>query len=111
MNRMDKNKSFSREYLQNVPRKRRQQMMEIITKNLLATIEDQAFMGKTSYLIESRAIQAAKHNAQLTYVKDEDVMEAIKLKCPDCKVSLEETWVDTAMNTRTLKKGILIDWS
>ena len=111
MNKMEKNKSFSRDYLQSVPKKRKQQMLDLITKKLLTTIEDQAYMGKTSYMIESRAIQHEKHNANLMYVTDEEVLAAIQVKCPDCKVTLQETWIDTGLNTRTLKKGILIDWS
>jgi hypothetical protein len=47
----------------------------------------------------------------------DEVLQGIKNKFPDCKVSYEETWIeDTSRQTagqitKTLKKGIVIDWS
>jgi hypothetical protein len=42
---------------------------------------------------------------------NEELIAAIEKKYPDCKVTYEENWVDTNINNRTLKKGIMIDWS
>ena len=38
---------------------------------------------------------------------DEDIVELLKEKFPDCRVSLQEVLFDS----RQVKKGILIDWS
>jgi hypothetical protein len=46
-----------------------------------------------------------------------DVVQGLKKKFPDCKVNYEETWIEDSSKqyagtiTKTLKKGIVIDWS
>ena len=40
----------------------------------------------------------------------DDIVEALKLKCPGCDVAHQESWVDTAPGTRVLKNGIYISW-
>ncbi len=40
----------------------------------------------------------------------DDIVEALKLKCPGCDVAHQESWVDTAPGIRVLKNGIYISW-
>jgi hypothetical protein len=40
----------------------------------------------------------------------DDIVNALKLKCPGCDVAHQESWVDTAPGTRVLKSGIYISW-
>jgi hypothetical protein len=41
----------------------------------------------------------------------DDLISEFKLKFPNCRVSFKETWVDVNKTTKTLKSGIVIDWS
>lgn len=41
----------------------------------------------------------------------DDLISEFKLKFPSCQISFKETWVDVNKTTRTLKSGILIDWT
>lgn len=40
----------------------------------------------------------------------DDIVNALKLKCPGCYVTHQESWLDIAPSTRVLKKGIYISW-
>lgn len=41
----------------------------------------------------------------------DDLISEFKVKFPSCRISFKETWVDVNKTTRTLKSGILIDWT
>jgi hypothetical protein len=113
--------TYSREYLRGIPEQRRQhqkkQLIQSIVLNTVHPVTTAATNEKTSYIIEE-AVYAAQlsefHRARsmvnVTLAK-EDILYALQEKFPGCVVSFQEAWIDTAHNTRVLKKGILIDWS
>ena len=43
-------------------------------------------------------------------ITPEDIVQALKLRCPGCDVSYQEIWVDIAPATRVLKEGVYISW-
>ena len=116
--------NYSRAYLRGIPEELRQQRKEELKRsfvnNLVGNVTDAASREKTSYMVEE-AVYAhlqpsmqrggALYPCQNVSLTDEEIIAALKEKFPDCGISFQETWADTARNTRTLKKGILIDWS
>jgi hypothetical protein len=44
-------------------------------------------------------------------IPKEELLPLFQEKFPDCVVTLQEIWIETYSNTKTLKSGILIDWS
>lgn len=143
--------SYSREFLQNIPKQRRNETINQIVHSFINELQNAASSEKSSYLYEiplscyitripyipGHSVPAqinpliGRHNKnvdtstpptwqyQPTYpiLTLDDVVEGIKNKFPDCKVTYEETWVEdisrqnTGQITKTLKKGIIIDWS
>ena len=115
---------YSRFYLRAIPEQLRNQRKEEMKRNflnkLVSNVTNAASHEKTSYMVEE-AIYAeyqpsmqrggAYYPCQNVSLTDQEIIATLKEKFPDCGVSFQETWVDTARNTRTLKKGILIDWS
>lgn len=138
---------YSREYLQSIPEKRKQSTIDNIAASFINELQSIAGAGKSSYLYEippechqiripyvpGNAIPAQtmhKHRNvdnsipptwqyQPTWpiLTLEDVVQGLKKKFPDCKVSYEETWIEDSSRqhmgtiTKKLKKGIMIDWS
>ena len=42
---------------------------------------------------------------------DAEIIAGFFERFPGCKVYYEEVWVESGTDTKTLKKGIVIDWS
>uniref|UniRef100_A0A6C0L7D4 Uncharacterized protein n=1 Tax=viral metagenome TaxID=1070528 RepID=A0A6C0L7D4_9ZZZZ len=69
-------------------------------------------LGKTFLSSPSSATgMNSLSNTPLPVITIDDLVSAFQKKFPDCDVSYQETWVDIDSNNRSLKKGILIDWS
>jgi hypothetical protein len=135
---------YSREFLQNIPDQRKQATIDQIVQSFIQSLQDIASSGKTSYFYEfpiscyqirthyitGQAVSPYKRpNVAATIIPTwqyqhnypvlslEDVIEGLKKKFPDCKVSYEETWIEDISQqtvgkiTKTMKKGITIDWS
>lgn len=125
--------TFSREYLQNLPAQKRQELADTIAQDSLQRVLEVATFGQTSYLVnleqDSRGVrrhfldvgaqvqQQIRHGAISvstlhTYnLSQDDIIAAFHRKFPGCQISYEETWTDVSPTSRVLKKGILIDWS
>jgi len=110
--------TYSRSYLQGIPEKRKQDAMNsLINRESHQSLVNNAAAGKTSYMVEdsvwirhNNAVNHPSHPPIPKFTLDEFIA-AIEARYPDCKVSYQETWVDVGINNRTLKKGIVIDWS
>jgi hypothetical protein len=124
----------TREYLQNLPIQRRKEFVNQQCEEYRRRIIDIAARGNTNCLISVSSTNAQgsqvlttkkSHNhldvgahiglriaGQITDPPStEEIIEYLKEKFPDCKVSYEEQWQDVAPGRRELKKGILVDWS
>ena len=112
--------NYSRDYLRGIPEELRQQRKKQMIQNLLNSIVSNvtaaATNEKTSYMAEDRLYLS--YYSQVDHapigritLTNEEIITALQEKFPDCIISFQEAWVDTAHNTRTLQKGILIDWS
>jgi len=105
--------TFSRAYLQGLPEQYKQQLISHMLLPVVNEIKGRATSGVTSYTYVMPAQrQYMTHAGQpsIPVITEPDMVDAIRLKFPDCTVSYQETWVDTDSRTRTLKKGIVIDW-
>jgi hypothetical protein len=124
--------TYSREYLQAMPEKRKRDMIEsYITNNITNAIITAAGENKTSYLfqitneslINTSAVKvrnAEANNYLGQYFRGmnvtiEDFILAFQKKFPDCKVAFVEKWIETPISLtekkNVLKSGIEIDWS
>jgi hypothetical protein len=112
--------NYSRDYLRGIPEKLRQerkkQMIQTLLNNIVGGVTAAATNEKTSYMVEDRlylSYYSQIHQAPIGRITltNEEIIGALQEKFPDCIISFQETWADTAHNTRTLQKGILIDWS
>ena len=105
--------TFDRAYLQNLAGLlRRQQIEQWINNQLHHSIAAAAADGKTSYLVNGMPqIHTAKGGNPPLPFTSEEIVEVLQKKYPGCDVSYKEGWVDTNPSTRTLQKGIVIDWS
>jgi hypothetical protein len=124
----------TREYLQNLPIQRRKEFIRASCEQYLHHIIQTAATGNTNCLISvssgnvqgpHRIITKKTQNhlavgahlgmnitGQITDPPStEEIIEFLKEKFPDSKISYEEQWQDVAPGRRELKKGILVDWS
>lgn len=114
-NKMTNDLTFSRAYLQGVPEEKKQELLGHIMNQFHCDLIRNAQAGKTSYMVEehvwrNKCRMVVRHPPPPEF-KDWEFIAAIEKRYPDCKVTYEETWVDTGINNRTLKKGVVIDWS
>jgi hypothetical protein len=111
--------SFSAEYLRNLPIQKRKEFVQLSCEQYTQRILQQAANGNTNILIDQNNNQKNNLNVGMhtpnmwmaTPPSAEEIIEYLKEKFPDCKVSYEEQWHDVAPGRRELKKGILVDWS
>jgi hypothetical protein len=110
--------TYSRSYLQDLPEKRKQGLMNGLINQFHQPLVNNAAAGKTSYMVED-SVWIIHNNSMVNHPSNppipkftlDEFIAAIEARYPDCKVSYQETWVDVGINNRTLKKGIVIDWS
>lgn len=104
--------TYSREYLQAIPQQRKEQMIDGIVQGFIQYIHTAAAMGGSSYryVKSDRGIAVGSYPPPpvLTY---EELISGFEKRFTGCKVFYEEAWVESARDTKTLKKGIVIDWS
>lgn len=119
--------SYSREYLQSIPELRKQETIDWIVGGFIQQLKQNASEGKTQYWVNldydergcrrnnlhvGAMMETNKVNSQLIHgLTINELIHGLQNRFPGCKISYEESWVETNSNTRTLKKGILIDWS
>ncbi len=125
---MNNQETFSREFLQNMPEKHKNDMIEsYLTNNITRLVIAAATENKTSYLFEitnellRNQNPIARNNLGQFFrsmnlnLTIEDFIPVLKKKFPDCKINYVEKWVETPISLtekkNVLKSGIEIDWS
>ena len=106
---------FSRDYLQSIPEKRKQEHIKSIVDSFKIQLFNAAAEGKTSYLYV-RPTDATRGPVARSWppplvLTDAEIIAGFFLIFPGCNIYYEETWVEATKDTKTLKKGIVIDWS
>lgn len=120
--------TYSREFLQGLPDKRKQAEVDAMIKGFWQTMYLTAENGQTSYffdmttmrkitpeptlkhVVQARAAINSQINSQTTMTNEEIVMR-FQAVFTDCSVRYGEEWVESNASTKILKRGITIDWS
>ena len=102
--------TFSRTYLQvlavqGLESLHKQQYIDALVQRFIAILQNDAAAGKTSYTYEP------PHHLQLRNITIDDLISAFQRKFPDCDISYKEVWIDVNSTTKSLRKGVVIDWS
>jgi hypothetical protein len=103
--------TLSRAQLQDLPAKRRRQAIVNYCDGLYHPVHEAATLGKTSYLHTPNNRGTANCHPPPYIPTPEDILEGLKLKFPDCTVTLFNDWVDVRPGVREQRTGYLIDWS
>lgn len=104
--------TYSRDYLQAIPQQRKQEAVDRIIQTIIADIHTAAAVGGTSYrYVRPKEDTMIKSYPPAPVLTDADIVAGFFTRFPGCKVYYEEAWVDYAKDMKTLKKGIVIDWS
>lgn len=101
--------TYSREYLKSVPEQRKQQEVDLIVQRFINELQNDAAIGKTSYLYVREPYRVLHTNQPP--LTDAELVAGFFTRFPGCNIYYDESWVETNKSTRTLKKGIMIDWS
>ena len=116
--------TYSREFLQSLPDKKKQQEIEVMINTFKQFLHQAAENGQTSYFFDMTNMRKVtpdptlKHvvqtkaalNSQTTMTNEEIVMR-FQTAFPDCSVRYGEEWMESNASTKVLKRGITIDWS
>lgn len=125
---------YTNEYLRNLPIKMRKDFVKGYITQYENQVLSAARNGKTSYLIiqdsdncdnngynaTKRAYQIEQHRISMisqgrsweaTAPTQDEIIEGLKEKFPDCTITYQEKWVDLAPDKKELRKGICVDWS
>lgn len=106
--------TFTRDFLQGLPEQDKQERIDAEIRRFIHHLKAAATGGDRSYLHTPSASLNNPYNhpiSPLSTITKEELVVGIQRRFPDCVVSYQETWIETAANTRQLQKGILIDWS
>ena len=105
--------TFSRSYLQvlafqGLESLHKQQYIDALVQRFIAILQNDAAAGKTSYTYEPPHYLQQINGITITI---DDLISAFQRKFPDCDVSYKEVWIDVNSTTKSLRKGVVIDWS
>ena len=104
---------YTRQYLRGIPEMARKQAVqkkiESMYLYIIQPLTLAAIKGETKYAY-SMSSGESYSEAAIDYLNDE-VLEGLKEKFPECAVSYQEGWVNTPRGVKEYRKGILIDWS
>lgn len=104
--------TFSRAQLQDLPDKRRRQAIVQYCDQIQGGVYEAATFGKTSYLHTPTNNRSGAGCYPAPYIPTpEDIVEGLKLKFPECTITLFDDWVDVRPGVRERRTGYLIDWS
>lgn len=115
---MEKFEQFSREKLQGLAEEWKiKQLYGFIDQYITPVVVNHARQGLTSYLYEQKDQFGHVKQCNMYTPTDDELLIGLNEKFPGCSIGVVEEWVDVPTKrlsmppTRTLKKGIKIDWS
>jgi len=112
-------KTFSRSYLQTLPLDHKRNEVSRLISTFLTSLLRTAASGQKQYLFDMTEMTYSPSmmppsslNVSKYYTMPIDEMVPLFLeKFPECTVTYQEFMIDTPVNFKVPKKGILIDWS
>lgn len=112
---MEFKQTFNREFLRTAyERTLEQQRIQAITRcveQVCGQVLQSANIGKTQHTIEMNDRSAVQISPYIP--STQELIDAFRLKFPDCRVEYGETWEPSPRNPNQMNKksGIIIDWS
>lgn len=117
--------TYSREFLQSIPEKKKQQEFDAMVQNFWNALYQVAESGQTLYffdmtnirkvsspdLTQRNVIQTARSINTQTTMTNEEIVTRFQQKFPECLIKYSEEWVESNASTKILKRGITVDWS
>jgi hypothetical protein len=112
--------SYSREYLQGLALENKKNEVSLMISLFIDELKKVAGYGATQYLVDFSNVRFDPYGTQgavqkvqtIVYFKTlEEMIPFFQEKFPCCFVRAHEEWIDVTPSNRTLKRGILIDWS
>jgi len=117
--------TYSREYLQSLPEKKKREEVDAIIRGFITTLRRGAELGETSYFFDMSNMRKVAHSdprqkrqtitydqqSQSTTMTNEEIAERFQAAFPGCSVKYDEQWVETNASTKVFKRGITIEWS
>lgn len=103
--------TYSRDYLQSIPQKKKEEQVDAIVQGFLRDIHTTALNGGTSYrYVKPDDYSLIMSEPGAPALTDSEIVAGFFLRFPGCKVYYEDIIVENS-NRKTLKKSIVIDWS
>jgi hypothetical protein len=102
---------FSREYLQSAPELQKQLQINTIVESFRGQLYTTAASGKKSYMYTRPTKSGICVSPITPEITDAELIAGLYTRFPGCNIYYEEVWTDVSPTNRTLKKGIVIDWS
>lgn len=110
---MNTNSVYSREFLQGAPEKKKQDIIDYIVDKFKDQLYNVATEGKKSYILYKDYIPSSgmSLSSWFNLLTDAELIAGLFTRFPGCNIYYDEQWVETKSDTKTLKKGFVIDWS
>ena len=114
------NNVFSRNYLQNIPNENKINEVNNMINQFIGDLTRVAGQGQKSYFYNMTNMQFVRNNQgaeniinnnQTYSVPMDELLVMFRNKFDGCIVSYQEIWTECIGGARTVKRGILIDWS
>ncbi len=106
------NQFYTREYLQGIPEKRKQEHVRLTLQASIQGIMNAAANGKTTYCIDIHTVQREMPGiVGMGKITMDDYITVLKIIFPDSQIEYREHWVELSATSKILQKGIVVDWS
>jgi hypothetical protein len=102
---------YSRDYLQSIPEKKKQEHIDAIVASFIYSLLNIAERGGKSFAWKRSYVPSSGILIDSSTLTDAELVAGFFTRFPGCNVYYEEAWVDSGNDTKTLNKGIVIDWS
>jgi hypothetical protein len=115
--------TYSREFLQSLPDKKKQQEIDVMINTFKQFLQQAAENGQTSYFFDMTNMRKVTPDPTLKHMRanvaihsqtsmtNEEIVMRFQTAFPDCSVRYGEEWMESNASTKVLKRGITIDWS
>jgi len=115
------NNVFTRQSLLNAPTENKRNEVNNMINQFIGELLRRAGQGQKTYFYDMTNMQFVRNpvgaadiipvNIQTYSVPIDEILTMFREKFQDCTVSYQEIWTEGVGGARTVKRGILIDWT
>jgi hypothetical protein len=106
---------YTAEYLNSLPALKQAEAVAAFVSRVAGKIIDAATKGYTAYVYEEKHYANFSNNPLgphlLRRPSLEELAVAFQAQFPDCKIEIQDNWVDVRPGVREQRSQILIDWT